>query len=34
MATLVAVGTFDTRGVEYPYLAERLREHSVEVLRR
>jgi uncharacterized protein (UPF0261 family) len=32
MTTVVALGTFDTKGAEYAYLAERLREHGVAVL--
>ena len=31
-ATVVLVGTLDTKGVEYAYLRERLREHGVAVL--
>jgi uncharacterized protein (UPF0261 family) len=32
MATVVAIGTLDTKGTEYAYLRERLREHRVDVL--
>jgi uncharacterized protein (UPF0261 family) len=32
MATVVLVGTLDTKGVEYDYLRERLRGHGVDVL--
>ena len=32
MATVVLVGTLDTKGDEYAYLAERLREHGVDVV--
>jgi uncharacterized protein (UPF0261 family) len=32
MATVVAIGTLDTKGTEYAYLRERLREHGVDVL--
>jgi uncharacterized protein (UPF0261 family) len=32
MATVVLVGTLDTKGVEYDYLRERLRGHGVETL--
>jgi uncharacterized protein (UPF0261 family) len=32
MATVVLVGTLDTKGFEYAYLRERLREHGVDVL--
>ena len=32
MATVVLVGTLDTKGDEYAYLAERVREHGVEVV--
>ena len=32
MATVVLLGTLDTKGHEYAYLRERLREHGVEVL--
>jgi uncharacterized protein (UPF0261 family) len=32
MATVVLVGTLDTKGLEYEYLRGRLREHGVEVL--
>jgi uncharacterized protein (UPF0261 family) len=32
MPTVVLVGTLDTKGREYAYLAERIREHSVDVL--
>lgn len=31
-ATVVLVGTLDTKGLEYAYLAERLREHGVDVI--
>src|SRR5262245_23733626 len=30
--TVVLVGTLDTKGVEYAYLAERIRERGVDVL--
>jgi uncharacterized protein (UPF0261 family) len=32
MATVVLVGTLDTKGHEYAYLRDRLREHGVDVL--
>jgi uncharacterized protein (UPF0261 family) len=32
MATVVLVGTLDTKGDEYAYLAERVREHGVDVI--
>lgn len=32
MATVVLVGTLDTKGIEYGYLRERLLEHGVDVL--
>ena len=32
MATVVLVGTLDTKGHEYAFLAERIREHGVEVV--
>ncbi len=32
MATVVLLGTFDTKGREYAFLADRIREHGVEVL--
>ena len=32
MATVVLVGTLDTKGHEYAYLADRIREHGVDVL--
>jgi uncharacterized protein (UPF0261 family) len=32
MATVVAVGTLDTKGAEYEFLRARLREHGVEVI--
>ena len=32
MATVVLLGTLDTKGHEYAYLRDRLREHGVEVL--
>ena len=32
MATVVLVGTLDTKGREYAFLRERLREHGVDVL--
>jgi uncharacterized protein (UPF0261 family) len=32
MATVVLVGTLDTKGVEYDYLRERLRAHGVDVV--
>jgi uncharacterized protein (UPF0261 family) len=32
MATVVLVGTLDTKGREYEYVRERLREHGVDVL--
>jgi uncharacterized protein (UPF0261 family) len=32
MATVVLLGTLDTKGREYAYLRERLREHGVDVL--
>jgi uncharacterized protein (UPF0261 family) len=32
MATVVLVGTLDTKGVEYDYLRERLRGHGVDVV--
>jgi uncharacterized protein (UPF0261 family) len=32
MATVVLLGTLDTKGHEYEYLRERLRDHGVEVL--
>src|ERR671918_1655928 len=32
MATVVLLGTLDTKGFEYAYLRERLREHGVDVL--
>ena len=31
-ATVVLVGTLDTKGVEYAYLRERIREHGVAVV--
>src|SRR5712691_11512330 len=31
-ATVVLVGTLDTKGVEYVYLRDRLREHGVAVI--
>ena len=30
MATVVLIGTLDTKGREYEFLRERLREHGVE----
>src|SRR5262245_17101351 len=30
--TVVLVGTLDTKGVEYAYLRDRVREHGVEVI--
>ena len=32
MATVVLVGTLDTKGKEYAYLADRIREHGVDVV--
>ena len=32
MATVVLVGTLDTKGQEYAFLRDRLREHGVDVL--
>src|SRR5258707_13109771 len=32
MATVVLVGTLDTKGQEYDFLCDRVREHDVEVL--
>jgi uncharacterized protein (UPF0261 family) len=32
MPTVVLVGTLDTKGREYAYLAERIREHDVDVV--
>jgi uncharacterized protein (UPF0261 family) len=32
MATVVLVGTLDTKGDEYAYLADRVREHGVDVI--
>jgi uncharacterized protein (UPF0261 family) len=32
MATVVAIGTLDTKGAEYDYLCRRLREHGVDVI--
>jgi uncharacterized protein (UPF0261 family) len=32
MATVVAIGTLDTKGAEYAFLRDRLREHGVDVL--
>ena len=32
MATVVLVGTLDTKGQEYAYLAERIREQGVDVV--
>ena len=32
MATVLLVGTLDTKGKEYAYLADRIREHGVDVL--
>ncbi|MCS7255596.1 MAG: Tm-1-like ATP-binding domain-containing protein, partial [Thermomicrobium sp.] len=32
MPTVVLVGTLDTKGVEYEYLRQRLRERGCEVL--
>jgi uncharacterized protein (UPF0261 family) len=32
VATVVLVGTLDTKGHEYAYLRDRLREHGVDVL--
>ena len=32
MTTVVLVGTLDTKGTEYAYLVERLREHGVDVV--
>ena len=32
MPTVVLVGTLDTKGEEYAYLAERIREHGVDVI--
>ena len=32
MATVVLLGTLDTKGKEYDYLRDRLREHSVDVV--
>ena len=32
MATVVLVGTLDTKGLEYAYLRDRLREHGVDVV--
>ena len=32
MATVLLIGTLDTKGDEYAYLAERLRGHGVDVL--
>ena len=32
MASVVAIGTLDTKGTEYAFLCERLREHGVDVI--
>ena len=32
MPTVVLVGTLDTKGHEYAFLAERIREHGVDVV--
>lgn len=32
MATVVLAGTLDTKGREYAYVRERLREHGVDVI--
>ena len=32
MATVVLVGTLDTKGREYAFLADRVREHGLEVI--
>jgi uncharacterized protein (UPF0261 family) len=32
VATVVLLGTLDTKGKEYEYLRDRLREHGVDVL--
>ncbi|NEB61185.1 UPF0261 family protein, partial [Streptomyces diastaticus] len=32
MATVVLLGTLDTKGAEYTWLAERLRGHGVDVV--
>jgi uncharacterized protein (UPF0261 family) len=32
MATVVLVGTLDTKGLEYAYLRDRIREHGVDVI--
>ena len=32
MASVVAVGTLDTKGAEYAFLRDRLREHGVDVI--
>jgi uncharacterized protein (UPF0261 family) len=32
MATVVLIGTLDTKGREYEFLRERLREHGVETV--
>ena len=32
MATVVLVGTLDTKGREYAFLADRIREHGVDVV--
>jgi uncharacterized protein (UPF0261 family) len=32
LTTVIALGTFDTKGAEYAYLAERLREQGIDVL--
>ena len=32
MPTVVLVGTLDTKGQEYAYLADRIREHGVDVV--
>ena len=32
MPTVVLVGTLDTKGREYAYLADRIREHGVDVV--
>ncbi len=32
MATVVLAGTLDTKGIEYAYVRDRLREHSVDVI--
>jgi uncharacterized protein (UPF0261 family) len=32
LATVVVIGTLDTKGLEYAYLCERIREHGAEVI--